>query len=265
MPELYKFNKLREFLINLGVIIRKSDRVNIVPEDFVAQYKKGNITFKKDFIIFIDANKQEIPVYMYQNEFNVTKYGLPKMHICKCSTIREFIDKKLFEKKYVSSNSPTVEIVDKKTGDIYTDCKLDLCYNCKKELLENWSKNIGDIDDYAQKIFDGFRRQEKRREIRTDIFGYDARWNIISERIRKENEYTCEYCKFKARNTFQKSFIEVHHKNKNKLDNRIENLIVLCIKCHSEIDSLHEENYSKGVNKARLEKFCSIKNALLNS
>lgn len=46
-----------------------------------------------------------------------------------------------------------------------------------------------------------------------------------------------------------------HHKNGNKADNRQSNLQCLCIRCHANIDKIHQANFAKGGNRVMLEDF----------
>ena len=75
------------------------------------------------------------------------------------------------------------------------------------------------------------------------ITGYTKDWQKISEKVRNEHNWTCEKCGIHV-SPYDHSFMEVHHKNRIKTDNRESNLQCLCIKCHSEVDPIHIHNFS---------------------
>ena len=84
---------------------------------------------------------------------------------------------------------------------------------------------------------------------------YVEDWNEISKKLREQKNYTCQNhrCRFKARNTYERRFIHTHHTNRDLANNTKENLKVLCIKCHSEVDMYHtqiksSDNYREFIN-----------------
>jgi predicted HNH restriction endonuclease len=53
--------------------------------------------------------------------------------------------------------------------------------------------------------------------------------------------YRCEDCGWQPTNNYQKRFIHTHHQNGDKTNNKEENLKVLCIECHSNVDGYHTQ------------------------
>ena len=72
---------------------------------------------------------------------------------------------------------------------------------------------------------------------------------------KESKDYTCEKCGLKVSNRFDRMYIHCHHKDGDKLNNDFSNLQCLCIKCHSQVNERHKENFSKGTNKLELEEF----------
>lgn len=63
---------------------------------------------------------------------------------------------------------------------------------------------------------------------------YAWNWRRISRSLKELNNYACEVCRKIA--TGRK--LDVHHKDLNKMNNDIKNLIVLCRSCHREVHPL---------------------------
>ena len=51
--------------------------------------------------------------------------------------------------------------------------------------------------------------------------------NELKSKVKKRDNYTCQECGGKEN-------LHIHHKNRNKKDNNIDNLICLCNKCHGK-------------------------------
>lgn len=58
--------------------------------------------------------------------------------------------------------------------------------------------------------------------------GYAYNWLRITERIRKRDNYKCQNCN-------SHSYLEVHHLDLNRKNNKSSNLITLCRYCHKKL------------------------------
>jgi len=90
-------------------------------------------------------------------------------------------------------------------------------------------------------------------EVEKEFGEYVEDRNQISKKLREQKNYTCQICGFRARNTYEQRFIHTHHTNGDLANNTKENLKVLCIKCHSEVDLYHtqvksSDNYREFMN-----------------
>lgn len=83
--------------------------------------------------------------------------------------------------------------------------------------------------------------------------------HIIKRRLLKNyKEYKCECCGISEWND-KPIVLQLHHINKNRYDNRLENLQLLCPNCHSQTDNFcnHDKKYSKLLIKSC--EFCGEK------
>jgi hypothetical protein len=249
--KLYNFDKLSNKLDSLNFPAVNESRFQIVRKDFTEEEKRGNITFKNDGI-YLNINGIEHKGYMYIKVADVDQYGFPKFHISNCQTISQQKNQNRFHGHYYWSNSNIVDVQQRGTSRIYSNLILSLC---------NYCRNGATIIDYhnTQGFFDLLDIQtdvpESNQEL--DMFGYVKEWQQISKKFRIENEFTCNKCSLKIENKFDQRYIQVHHRNGNKLINSRENLQCLCTLCHSKIDLKHIKNFEKKRSVHELDSFVS--------
>ena len=83
------------------------------------------------------------------------------------------------------------------------------------------------------------------------FFVYDY---MGKQKLEKKRKYTCEICNTKV-DDFDIAFLEVHHINGNKADNRKQNLKCLCIRRHSQIYQTHRVHYTSNGRRMLLQLF----------
>lgn len=74
-------------------------------------------------------------------------------------------------------------------------------------------------------------RGEKSRFWKGGTSPYPYGWNKLSKALRELRNNSCEICKSKK----QSKRLYVHHKDRNKMNSDLKNLIVLCSSCHREV------------------------------
>jgi hypothetical protein len=236
---LYNFSKLSEKLDSLNYPEVNESRFEIVRKDFSEEEKRGNITFKEDGI-YLKINGVEHKGYMYIKVADIAQYDFPKFHISNCQTIIQQQNQNMFHGHYYWSNSNIVDVQQRGTSKIHENVILNLCGNCR---------NSARITDYknTQGFFDLLDIQDNSpiTNEELDMFGYVKEWQQISKKFRIENEFTCDNCTIKIENRIDQRYIQVHHRNGNKLNNKRENLQCLCTLCHSKIDERHILNFQK--------------------
>ena len=63
-------------------------------------------------------------------------------------------------------------------------------------------------------------------------------WRWIRKKVKERDKYTCQMCG-------RKNFLHIHHKDGNRLNNKLINLITYCRSCHL---SQHGKNFEKPIS-----------------
>ena len=236
------FKKIKRALENLGYTIPPGNPGKIDGWDLV-NLNKDEVKFEIDnsgdfYLAFKNGKKQK--VFLYKKEYHISGYenSKPRYHVKKCRTFQDYSPS-----LYRVANTGSVIVWDMDTGKNVEVSELPLCKNCL-ELLK--AENSNYTPPQTSKEFEQVLKNEN-----TDLKGYLPKWSKISKEYREKQNYTCEICGFHA----DKQFIQVHHKDGDKKNNEESNLQCLCIECHSNVNSRHQENFSKGINKAKLDSF----------
>ena len=252
---IFDFSPLREYLIRKGYKVKEFDSLKgkdlIYIKDPIEAIKNGQLSVRDDGIFTVDKTSgKEYRTYMYKFDYFLEKYGKPKYHICKCKTLEEFIEKGKFNGHYINGyKGDEVPVRNRSNGgEIVKVSDLPLCRNCIEKLSQYSDMTFKEFADLLEK-------SRLNSEIEPDIFGYTSDWDKISRQYKESKDYTCEKCGLKVSNRFDRMYIHCHHKDGDKLNNDFSNLQCLCIKCHSQVNERHKENFSKGTNKLELEEF----------
>ena len=182
---------------------------------------------------------------------NIDKDNLHKYHIYKCSTITSMFNSGRKEhykrntrddgKFYYSYNDFNGEILKSEKDQV-----LNICKNCLAKFLNKKYANSNDVSNFNLKEFHDSNNSffefdtsslEKGEYALANV--YVDKWNEISTQFKRNKDYTCENCGWKANDYLNKKFIHTHHLNGNKQNNNKDNLTALCIKCHAEVDMYH--------------------------
>lgn len=204
--------------------------------------------------------------YTYNlNDINISE--LYKYHLYQCATISNMFN---------SGRKHRYKINNRDDGTFhytFTDFqgsilktnenqKMNVCKNCLKKFLHKKYVSDEDVENFKLEKFHNQNNSffddidvssmEKGEYARPNV--YSRLWDTISRQIKINRNYTCEKCGYIPKIDYEKRFIHTHHINGNKHNNSEDNLQVLCIKCHSEVDSFHARikgsaNYNDYISK----------------
>lgn len=244
MEELYKFEKLISFMDKKKYpTVKRGNGIEIVRVDLTQSENEGKIEFREDAIYLLHNNQWQ-KGYMYIKDADVSQYGLPKFHIFNCQMIENQKERGWFHGHYFWSNERLVDVKQRKSSKVYEQVNLSLCNYCRKmnneQIDYTTTEGFYNLLDIQEEVYD-------YSEVEVDIFGYTRDWNQISKKFRIENNFICNVCNNDLSN--EKRFLEVHHINGEKRNNKRENLECRCIYCHVLTDNIHLNNYKK--NKSR--------------
>lgn len=253
LKPIYDFSLLQNFLVEKGFIVEQTGYRKIHPEKVtVNAISRGEIEFTDSGIYLIGEDGEKQQVYLYKRHYKLIEHGKPRFHICKCATIKHFLNAGILKDEYVRANSDPVPVFNLDMDKEELVSNLPLCKYCSSIAREY-------VNVYSSDFVDKIKREMKKNENmdaqELDIFGYTRSWDEISRLFRESHNYTCEECGLHIEDVYDRQYIHCHHIDKNKLNNSESNLKCLCLRCHSLVDEGHKRNLTTGANKIVFEDF----------
>lgn len=177
---------------------------------------------------------------------------LYKYHIYKCTTISNMFNSGRKHRYKINNRDDGTfhySFTDSQGLLLKTDenQKLNVCKNCLKKFLHTQRTSDNDVSNFQLEKFHNQNNSffgdidisgmEKGADAKPNV--YPKFWDEISKQVKINRNYMCEKCGYIPKIDYNKRYIHTHHVNGDKQNNYEDNLQVLCIKCHSEIDSFH--------------------------
>jgi len=193
-----------------------------------------SIEFKKDGAFF---NGEQILLYI--KDVHRFSSELQKFHLYECRTLIDMQNQGAFEKKYVATK--------RKDGVFFVDFsfkkkfnqqeELNVCKNCLKWYNDKTNHNQSVQNFSISQFFDYFgnsifTHKPMYSDINAPQSGYTSDWDDVSKKCKEKCAYICQECEIDLK--LNKHLLQTHHKNRTPSDNSPNNLVVLCMECHSK-------------------------------
>lgn len=194
----------------------------------------------KDKRFFYNKGENTYLMFAYKKSYYTQKYGLPKYHVCQCKTREEYSGF-----AYASSMPVEIYCLDHQylLGDLQN---LELCKNCVSASQKGFYSILAKGKPWYDYVLD-YANSGSDIACKKMSNGYVVLWKQISKAKRERDGFKCEQCSINL--NLEKYYLEVHHKDYNKLNNDIDNLQSLCVLCHATVDDRHLENFKKDQKK----------------
>jgi hypothetical protein len=254
---LYNFEKSHAYLDTIGVprLNVYEDNVVIERKEFKEQEANGEIEWREDGV-YLKVDGEYRRGFLYNKDFLVDRYGMPKFHVAKCRTLQSFEANGTLHTRYYWANASKVLVTQRGSSEEYPDTVLNICNNCVDLVVSNSISRSSTTDS---EFISPDMEIEPTTD--TDIRGRPMNWPAISRRYREKMSYTCEKCGFGGadlKKTRDRRYIDADHIVAQELMNTADsNLQCLCALCHSFKDSIHEAHLAKPHVRLRVAGFIS--------
>lgn len=256
---IHQFDGLKNLLRRKGYLVEKATGYRVVEnKDVDLNDLRNNIEFTPEGIFLKDSNEgSRQQIFLYKLKYHLYENGKPRFHIRKCETIQSFINSGRFKVEYRRANTHTVMVKDMDDGNKEKNIDdLPLCKNCLRMAL-----NAPDV--HARMTSSEFVKILEQAEdapgvnkvVEVNNSGFTRDWSDVKLAYLESKEYRCEKCGVQISDPFDYPFMDVHHKDGDRTNNKKSNLRCLCIECHSTINSEHRKQFDTGAKKLMIEEF----------
>jgi hypothetical protein len=173
---------------------------------------------------------------------------LCRFHVSDCPTLKTMRSQNRYDRYVVATRTDGQFIVNFLVeGRIHdrgerVERRLYVCKNCLNKLdYKNYRnrrtqrdeiRDSFDLNEFFEMYNSRIAIEPTGTDITAPVNQYPPNWDRISRNYRETMRWRCEGCDIDL--TDRREFLEVHHINGLRNNNREENLCALCISCHAE-------------------------------
>ena len=181
----------------------------------------------------LEYNGQKLIVYIRDQEEYFQPY---RFHVADCSTLKSMREEGKYDKYVIPTRTDGKFYVNTFR---YNKCigkgvmSLYVCTNCLNRLNYKGNRESFDLNEFFEMDGSQITNKPTGTDLTAPVNIYSSDWTQISDRYKEKVEWRCEECGIDLGE--RRKFLQVHHINGLKNDNREENLRALCIRCHAEM------------------------------
>ena len=217
-----------------------------IPPDEIEYAPDGTLEYEGRKVVVYIRDQYNRDQYVLDSYELIDPEYLCKFHVADCQTLSQMRGQGRYDRYVVATRRDgrfTVNFLD--GGRLIkkeVECRLYVCRNCLNTLdYQNYRNRRTQRDEIRDsfdlnEFFEMYNSQVAIEPTGTDITApvnqYPPNWDRISRNYRETMRWRCEGCDIDL--TDRREFLEVHHSNGLRNNNREENLCALCISCHAE-------------------------------